>query len=471
MKNNLAKLFLIISLFFGTLFVFIVPTFNSPDEDSHFIYSYLTSKGDFIPRVENKVSGFDVPVAIFEAIEDTKKITEDRENKYPYSEMYFDQLLPQDYSEKMFSRSVIQTSPKLAYLAPALGIFIARHIHIFSAASVSTHVLVQFARFFSLVIYSIIGYFAIKRTPKFKKSFFTVLLLPVALFLRSMVTYDGILLVIVALALAEILRLIYEKEKINKVDYFILILTGFLLLNVKGLYSIVFLGLFAVPKEVFGNKKKKFKSIVFIAGSVLLLTALKQIPYMFIGDTVNDSRVPEQLRYIISHPMSYLKTLINSIIGQRRVQEYWLLGTVGYLDTYVPVLMLFILRIYIIVIFIIDAMYERIILPLWLKIGYFLLVLFDIAGMYTLMYLSWTPQVTGKIGGSEITGIQGRYYLPFLFLVPIIFNNKLIDKLPKKGKISKYLNRFKEIFDNNFHYITITSLVVVTFILIIRYYC
>ena len=88
-----------------------------------------------------------------------------------------------------------------------------------------------------------------------------------------------------------------------------------------------------------------------------------------------------------------------------------------------------------------------------------------------MMYLSWTPAVTGKIGGNEITGIQGRYFLPFLFLIPIMFNNKLIDKIPKRMKIYGILNKVKEIFDNNFYYITIMSLIVSTFILIIRYYC
>lgn len=472
MKNNLAKLFLIISLFFGTLFIFIVPSFNSPDEDSHFIYAYETSVGNFIPKVTNKVSGYDVPLAIFEGISETKPITEDKDNKYKYSEMYDDQMLPQDFSKLVFNRTVIQNAPKIAYLAPALGIFVARHSHIFSASTMSTHVLVQFARFFSLLVYSVIGYLAIRMTPKFKKSFFAVLLLPLAVFLRSMVTYDGILLVTVALVLAEILRLIDGNTKITKKDYALLILTGFILLNVKMLYSIVFFGLLAVPKEVFGgDKKKKIKSIIFIAGTILVISYLRKIPYMFLGETVGDPNIPVQMNYIKSHPFSYLKTLVRNVIGQRRVQEYWMLATLGHLDTYLPVLMLMILRYYLILVFMLDALYERIRIPKWVKIGYFILVLFDIAGMYTMMYLSWTPAVTGKIGGNEITGIQGRYYLPFLFLVPIIFNNKLIDKIPKRMKIYGILNKLKEIFDNNFYYITIMSLIVSTFILIIRYYC
>ncbi len=471
MKTNMAKLFLIISLFFGTLFVFIVPSFNSPDEDSHFVYSYLTSKGDFIPKLKNKKVGFDVPISILESIEKTKTIANDREKKYTYVEMYNDQLLPQDFNDKKFSNTVIKDSPKIAYLAPAIGIFIADNIHIFSAKTVSTHVLLQFARFFSLLIYSIIGFYAIKITPKFKKSFFAILLLPVALFLRSMVTYDGILLVVVALALAELLKLIYEKNNINKIDYAILIITGFILLNVKIMYSIVFFALFSVPKEVFGGKKKKIKSILLIGGSILLLTLARRIPYMVVGDAVSNSRLPEQLNYIMNHPKHYAKILISNIIGQRRIQEYWMLGNFGYLDTYVPVLLMFILRIYLILVFIIDSLFEKIVLPLWLKIGYFLLILFDIAGMYTLMYLSWTVTVTKEIGGSVITGIQGRYYLPFLFLIPIILNNKIIEKIPKKSKFLKIINKFKDIFDNNFYYITITSLVLVVFILVIRYYC
>ena len=470
MNDKLPKLFFIISIFFGLILLFIVPSFNSPDEDSHFLYSYEISELNLIPKVKNNRSGFDVPNSIFDSISKTKKITENRDEKYKYSQMYYDQLLTQNYNEKSFSNAVIQSTPKIAYLAPTIGIWTSKIIKIHSGDRVSVHVMLQFARFLSLFIYSIIGYFAIKITPKFKKSFFAVLLLPLSVFLRSMVTYDGILLVVIALTIANILKLIDKKSKFTNKDLILFIIAGFILLNVKTLYSIVFFGLFAIPNEVFDGKKNKIKQIIKICIFIIILTILQKIPYLFIKSS-SDSKASEQLQFILSHPIGYLKILFVNIIGQRRIQEYWMLGTFGYLDTYMPVLYVYILKVYLIIVFIIDILYEKIILPLWLKIGYLLLVIFDIFGMYTMMYLSWTPKVTGIVGGSEITGIQGRYYLPFLLLVPIIFNTNLLDKIINKNKISVYINKFKNIIENNFHYITITSLVIMCIIIFMRYYC
>lgn len=470
MNNNLAKSFLLISLFFGTLFLLIVPAYNSPDEDSHFQYAYQVSTGNFLPKVVDGVSGFDVPDVIIESINRIKPITESQENKYSYKAMHDDLMTSSDYTHKQFSNAVIQTAPKLAYVVPALGILVGKCMRYFvTRGTPSPVVLLQFARFFSLIIYSIIGYYAIKITPKFKKSFFVVLLLPVSLFLRSMVTYDGILLVVTALVLANILKLLNSKDKISKKDYILFIICGFLLLNVKMVYSIVFFGLLFVPKEVFGDNKKKIKSILTIIFSILGITILKMIPYMFVNVTKN-STTSMQLETIIANPFNYIMILARNIVSQRRIQEYWMLGTLGYLDTYISPVMLFVLRIYLITIFLIDACYEKIILPICAKLGYLALIMFVIAGIYTMMYLDWTPIVTGKYGGKVIEGVQGRYYLPLLLLVPIIINNKIIEKIKSK-KIVKILDDIKKIVDNNFQYVTIIILVVVTFTLFIRYYC
>ena len=471
MNNNLPRLFLIISLIFGTLLIFIIPSFNAPDEDSHFLYSYEISRGDLIPKEKNGVSGYNVPNSIFNNILETKLISENRDSKYTYSQMYLNQLVVQDYSKETFSNSVVKNSPKIVYLAPALGIEVAKLSNFHRGTSqVSAHVLLQYARFFSLLIYSIIGYFAIKIIPVFKKSFFAVLLLPVSLFLRSVVSYDGILLVILALTFANMLKLIHdENSKYTKKDMILFVICGFILLNIKTIYAIAALALFAIPKERFKDNKK-IKTIIKLCIYILILSILQRIPYMFVNMS-GDENFGEQLQFVKTHPLGYLKILAKNIIGQRKIQEYWMLGTFGNLETYMPVLFVFLLKVYLFFVFTIDVTYEKIILPIWLKIGYFLLIIFDICGMYTMMYLSWTPKVSGVFGGSEITGVQGRYYLPFLLFIPLIFSNNLFDKIIDKLKLRKIIDKFKLIFDNNFHYITVTSLVLVVVILFMRYYC
>ena len=60
-KINMARLFLIISLFFGMIFIFIVPSFQSPDESAHYTKSYMISKGDFLPDKYSDKYGYCVP--------------------------------------------------------------------------------------------------------------------------------------------------------------------------------------------------------------------------------------------------------------------------------------------------------------------------------------------------------------------------------------------------------------------------
>ena len=469
-NKNLAKLFFILSMLVGIILVFIVPPFNSPDEDSHFLYAYEISKGNFFPTTVNHYSGYYVPSSFFNYINEIKKLENDRDNKYKYSEIYFDQMLSQDYSQTEFSRAVIQSDIKIAYLAPALGIQLTDYMSTFSREKVSISVMLQFARFFSLLAYSIIGYFAIKITPKFKKSFFVILLLPMSVFLRSMVTYDGILLVITALAIANMLKLIYNKEvKFSTIDWIIFLITGFILLNVKIVYSIVFLGLFAIPDNVFGTRQKKIKTIFTMAAIILFVSIVRKTPYLLIENTGNDT-LQMQVKFILNNPIQYLKILARSIIGQWKTQEYWMIGTYGLLDTYMPVLFVFLMKIFLIFVFIFDASLEKIKLPLWLKLGLLFLIIFDICGIYTKMYISWTPLITGEYGGNIITGVQGRYYLPFLLLIPLILNNNLISKIKNK-KINNFINILQSIYENNFHYVTLTSLILMIIFIFMRYYC
>ena len=113
--------------------------------------------------------------------------------------------------------------------------------------------------------------------------------------------------------------------------------------------------------------------------------------------------------------------------------------------------------------------HEKIKISKWIKIGYFICAVLAVFAMYTYMYIYWTTLVTDKVGGNDITGIQGRYYIPLLLLVPIIFNNNLVDKI-KNEKVRKLGEKIYNIYDNNFHYFTIFSLVFAVIIIVLRFY-
>ena len=469
-KIRLEKLFIIVSLFIGTLLVILVPPFNSPDEETHFMYTYEVSRGKILPSVEDNKSGHYIPSSIFGSMDKYKKIVGDKDAKYSYTEMYFDNGLSGDYSEYGFMKLNVQEQPIIAYLAPAVGTRIAMNLRAYSGGKVNPEVLLQFARFFSLLIYSIIGYFAIKITPKFKNSFFAILLLPLSVFLRSMVSYDGFILVITALVLANILRLIDTKNvKFRKRDFIFFVITGFALLNVKTVYSVVFLGLLAVPNDVFDGKKKKWKKFISMAALILLISAARKLLYLGLPSESNPL-FKEQIDFIIHHPFQYFKILVHNVLSQLKIMSWWMLGVYGCLDTFVPLLIQFLIKIYLFIVIMMDAFYEKISISLKIKIGYFVFAVMAVFAMYSYMYIYWTPLVLEETGGGNITGVQGRYYIPLLLLLPIIFNNSIIGKMKKESKIKKILDKSHELFINNHYYFTVFSLVCMVIIIILRFY-
>ena len=446
MKNiSIEKTFLILGFLFGCLFIYVIPPFQSPDEDSHFKKSYAISEGQFYASSDGKIAGLKIPDTMQDYIGDKLSMMGERDLKYSYSDFYYDQFLSSDFSHHTLREVSTSKTTPFAHLIPATGILCSKIISpLFISGEPTTSFMLYFARFFSLISYLIIGYFALKLTPLFKKSMATILLLPMSLFLASMVTYDNLLIPISLLAVSCMLKLIYDKKEMFDKSYFILFcIIGYLLLNIKVVYFPLLVLLLFVPKEKFQShdQKEKIKTYVKIVGIIILLTLLFKLPNYFLDVEANSTLASNQLNFILGHPFDYLKILLLNIFHQLRIQLCWMVGTFGLLDTSLPPLFILLSLINLIVTFVTDAIHEKIKISLYPKIvigGVFIL---SIVGMYTAMYIGWTPQVLGVVGGDQITGIQGRYFLPLLICIPILFSNKIFDKNKKILQFSKnYFN-------------------------------
>lgn len=440
-KINIEKLFVTLGLIFGCLFIYIIPPFQSPDEDSHFKKAYSISNGEIFASSNGKIEGLNIPDSMHDYINEKLTIMGDRELKYTYSDFYYDQFLSQDFSSKTLRKVSTSTYTPIAHLIPAIGILFGKLLApILIGVSPSTAYLLQFARFFCLLSYLIIGYFAIKKTPIFKKSFFTILLLPMSIYLGSMVTYDNLLLSLSLLAIAVILDLIYNKKsKFNKYHIIIFTIIGYILLNIKTVYFPLLGLLIFVPKDKFKDKenKNKIKAYGFIILLILLFTILLKIPNMFLDVEQTSSLYSKQISYIFSHPLSYLKILLTNIHDEFWTQIYWMTGNFGLLDTYLPPLFTFITIINLLISFMADGIVEKIKINKWIKILCGLILIVSLAAMYTAMYIYWTVDIYGIVGGLDITGIQGRYFLPLLICLPLLLSTKCFNKQTKIVDFSK----------------------------------
>ena len=468
-KFKIENIFLLLSITIGILLIFIVPPFQSPDEDSHFTKSYLIATGKFFPKMVDKKVGYYIPAEMNDYINHKLEFMGNRNMKYTYEDVYYEQLLSNSYTQKIFKDISTSKTTPIAHLAPAIGVRLALFFNSFAdSGSVSVAVLLQYARLFSLIVYSVLGFLAIKITPKFKKIFFTILLLPSTMYLRSMVTYDAIIIAFVALSLAKMLKLFYDKDcKFQKKDYLLFILSGYILLNIKTVYSIVFLLMFVIPNKKFGSKKDKIKSFIIMIMSVLLLTILTKVCYIGLKYQENDL-ISLQYEFVKNNPLEFIKILIGNIRTQLSTQLYWMVGTFGLLDTYIPVLLVHIIYFNLIIVFIYEILNDKLELPIWVNISYFGLIIISILSVYGSMYLNWTPQILNLIGGNEVTGVQGRYFLPYLFMIPLIFSNKINSKI--SNKLKNVLNKLSYTINSYYWVIPTISLVLSIFVIIERFY-
>ena len=468
-KIKIEHLFLLISLFFGILLAIVVPPFQSPDEDTHFLKSYMISRGQLFPSTKEGAKGYCVPVEMDAYINEKKDYISKLDQKYSYEMMYSDQLLGSNYTDCQMRRFSTDTASPIAHIIPALGIQITDYLHSFNDRSVgvSTAVMVQFARVVSVIVYTIMCYYAIKLIPKFKRSLFVILLLPNALFLRSAITYDSLIISTCALSLAIILKLYLDKKyKFNWKHFIFFVFAGYTLLSIKTVYSVIFLPILIIPSDRFKNNKDKITKYISMVLIVLGLYFVTKLPYRGLEDQVFNV---SQIDFVKNNVLHFIKIIFNNIVDQYDTQMYWMNGTVGLLDTYMPVIHVFITNTILVLSLILDAFNEKVKIPVWIRIGYALLIVISVFMIYGVMYIGWTAELTGIIGGEMITGVQGRYFIPYLFMIPIIITNSLVDKIKNKEvkvKIETFINNF-------FTYLPILivlQIIIMVFVILSRYY-
>lgn len=419
------KIFLILSLVFGLLFVFITPPFQSPDENSHFLKAYSVSKGKFFPEVQNKKLGNYFPKEYLNYIKEKEKYSTNFDKKYSYKEFYNDQLLKINYKDVEFSSYATQETSPVFYIVPALGMLFGKILmRIFNITGAGPAFLLYCARIASLLFSTFIIYQAIKISPKFKKTISAICLVPMTLFLFSMVTYDNLLIPMSILGIVLMLKLIYDKKYIfTKKNILMLGLISFILLNLKVFYSFIFILIFFIPKEKFKFKNKKVLCIILFAASIILISTLFKIPNILINKNIVVTNSPSNLGYLLHHPFKYMSVLYNSIIDNRLFLLCSVIGVFGLLDSYLPIVIIFFYYIYLLIVFFVDGNGIKV----DKKIKVFLLIgsFFAFAGIFTAMYISWTPVVVKENATQTISGVQGRYFIPLMFPIAIIFSNNI----------------------------------------------
>lgn len=456
MKKKIENNFLLVALLFGLITILLLPPFQSPDESSHYQRAYSISKGQLYYSVIDNQKGLYIEDELTNYISSFDRFNGNVNEKFTYGDMYFGQempKLPTSTSHKNFS--TVGTS-FFAYMSSSLGILVSKVFRLGVFHQSTTYIYsLYFARLFDLFLYVGLMYCAIKKTPILKRSMFTVGVLPMCIMLASSCSYDGLIIGSSCLLFANLMSLFYDSKKICVKDIILFVILGFFLFFIKYTYILLLTLLFFVPVDRFKNKKDKMFKIAIIFGGILLLYVITNIPNYI--NSVSGGSANGQLKFVLSNPFEYSKILFKTMYEKFGLQLSWILGGFGNLDTHFPGFIYFVMFIYIISLFLFDSSIKNNKFNFKSKLFIFMILFLIIAGIYTALYLIWTP-----VGHYTIEGVQGRYFLPIVIFTPLLVLG---------NPISKRFKEINEFIGENYIYFSLSFLILYCILLLLRFWC
>lgn len=308
-----------------------------------------------------------------------------------------------------------------AYLGQALILKVCKGL------GVPWGIMLTLGRLGNLFVYAALMYFAVRITPVGKGIMAVIGLMPTSMFLACTYSYDPWVTGWIYLGTACLLREILTPEKKITWKSYLGILACFLLgCSAKAVYAPMVLIALLLPSKKFADKKQK---LLMRAGVLLLLAGLLSsfvLPVLIAPKDTGDIRGGAtsevgQMSYILGHFFGYFKILLVNIIRSMPKMLFGrdIFSVQGHLADSSFTWLAMGLAGYVVVT---DT---KISSPEALKGGQKLWIFLMLGGsallIWTSMYIAYT--VPGQLA---IAGVQGRYYLPILYLFYLLFNSRLV---------------------------------------------
>ena len=279
-----------------------------------------------------------------------------------------------------------------------------------------------------LLFYSLIVFFAIRRTPIAKYLMLVLSLIPSTLFMASNFSYDPPITSLIMLGISYFLYEKYNNDgKLCFKNALIIIICIVLASCPKAVYAPLILLLLMLPKEKFVSKKSEriFKISILVIMILLMSTfVLPVLTNNMAGDARGgDTSVSEQLKLIILTPVSFSKVFYNNAIKQF-MYKFFSKGTFlsfAYFGLEDSENSYYIFMFLIIIATLMISNENKKLFSKKEKV-IILLILFAIIGeIWLSLYLSFTP-----VGSETINGVQNRYFIPLLLPLLLLLKSDKI---------------------------------------------
>lgn len=249
-KKKLAteKIWLILSVLYIIPITIINPPYEVPDEPIHFYNAYRLTQFDkdksFYENLDNEYMTMPESISClgYANIQKRDKVLNPQEVVDCFK----------NSNNTIKKSSYVFVEAKIAFFASALGIKVADMI------TNSPGIIFYMGRLFAALFSIFIIYKALKIAPKHKELLLLVATIPMFIQQMASYSYDAALNTFSVLAIAILLKMIYDKNANRKACTCILLLCGMFIANIKILYLPIFLFLLFVSDEKFNRKIDKY---------------------------------------------------------------------------------------------------------------------------------------------------------------------------------------------------------------------
>lgn len=443
------KYFLILSLFFGVILVFVTPAFQVPDEQFHFLHSYQVAEWNFSAQQKDGKWGILIPKSVAKTMGVNQNLIAHPENRIDYSNAFLYLSTRLNVKERTHI-DFAHISP-IPHLPQALGIYFGTQLDL------SPLILMYFGRITNLLTFILLVYFAIKIIPVFKRFTAFCSLMPMTLFQAASLSYDSLLIASSLLFIATILRITFSDERPYTRDIVMMILLAVIISAIKIPYYLLALLYFIIPYQKIGSKKGYFAVLILLFTMPLLgmiiwkqsMVAFHLIPPSTGGTDIIPTN---QMSYLFTQSSVFMPAIPRTILKNIYFYPQSFIGILGWLDTRLPKWFYFFYTFFLFFFSITDSNKN-----ISVNITKKCIFAFVFSGIFLLiakiMFLFWT-----KPGSSTIEGIQGRYFIPICLPAFLLFYNK------RCGRIGFLNNNILPVL------VIIVSLIITIVTLLKRYY-
>ena len=432
-KYPIEKLFLILIIPIGLMYMLFLPFGQVPDENTHYARIYSISDGHLVSEVAK--DGYTYALMPKNVV---STFSYSKNKKYALVRNHILDSNSKENTYSIFTNMALYNF--IVYIPQVTGVLIGRLLHL-------PYLIVMYlARLFNLMSFVFLMYQSIKRIPYLKKYILFISLLPIIVQEAASFSSDALTISISFFLISYILYLKEKKEFLTKKEYLILFISSIICSMSKIVYIPIILLAYILPKDLFKSKKDKIIKISIMILICIIINGgwtLYATRYLIEYNAGVDSKA--QLKYILTHPINYIYNILKTMVIFGPGFIYQAYGRkLGLLDVdvgrYYPigaVLMTIYLSI--------TNRFKEKKNSIIEGVMYLLVPLAIVGLIFTSLYIQWTP-----VSKDIIDGVQGRYFIPLLLFIPLIFmriNKSKDNRIMNEKNDLKYIISFI-VFEN-----------------------